>query len=704
MDRIDKGEIYKWFNLFVDWKENPLVEIRIGGHGKGMYSGYFKDPDSIIEWVEKYDTNNIYFAINPLDPQCEHLAQFNKILERPAKTTNDKDIIGRDWVFIDIDPIRMPDINATEEEAKYAKDVARRVVRYLKSEGLSDPVVAFSANGVHLYYRCNMANDDSTNKVVTNFLKALGNLFDDDKVKIDTAVANASRIAKLPGTMSAKGRPDDTERPQRMCRILTVPTEVVPTDVAYFAKVASLVPEPAKPSKENDWGRKKFDLREFMQKYGIEVKQEVRAAGGTRFILDHCVFNPDHKAKDAMIFQYDDGTIAYKCLHASCSQYKWRDVRLLFDPEAYSSREDVADFAYKRRMQGREKKPFVPQEESQEKGPIWLSLDEIPTLNPDDVVSIATGIKELDDKIFGGTILQQLSIMTGRPASGKSTILNTILLSSIQQGFPTAIFSGELPNQLLKSWITLPAAGRSYVKQSFKRNNSYYVPKDVEDKILAWLKEKLFVHNAEYGNNWEQLKGDIVKIVEKGAKNIILDNLMTIDLDYEFDSAQYRAQKEFINELHNMARRLNIHIWLVAHPRKQTVFLRMVDIAGSGDLINLADNIFIVHRVNQDFESQAKAFIPKPKLEAIKLKGYTNVVEIVKNRLPGLYIDDLVGVYYEPESKRMKNDVAEVFQYGWDSTPVQMQLPIQTQPVVETHSEAPEQPWYNKDQDDGIDF
>ncbi len=703
MDRIDRAEIRKWFDLFVAWKENPLVEIRIGGRGGGMLSGYFKDPDSIIEWVEKYDTRNVYFAINSLNPQCEHLAQFNKMLEHTTKSTQDVDIIGRDWVFIDIDPNRMSDINATEDEVTYGKSVARRVVRYLKSEGLNDPIVTFSANGVHLFYRCELSNDDATKKMMSNFLTALGTLFDDDKVKIDTAVVNASRVAKLPGTMSAKGRSDDTIRPQRMCRIMSVPTEVLPTDRVYFEKVASLVPEPVKPTRENDWGRKKFDLREFIQKHGIEVKQEVRAAGGTRFILDHCVFNPDHRAKDAMIFQYDDGSIAYKCLHASCAQYKWRDVRLLFEPDAYS-REDVADFAYRRKMQGQERnQPFVPQKESGEKGPIWLSLDEVPTLNPDDVISIGTGIRALDNKIYGGTILQQLSVMTGRPGSGKSTLLDTILLSSVQQGFPTAIFSGELPNQLLKSWITLPAAGRSHIRQSTRRDDSYYVPKDVESQILAWLKGKLFVHNAEYGNNWGQIREDILQIVSQGAKNIILDNLMTLYLGNEDDRSKYKAQIDFINELHTMVREKNIHIWLVAHPRKQTAFLRDVDIAGASEIGNLADNIFIIHRVNQDFENQAKAFFPKSKVADILMNGYTNVIEIAKNRVPGVCIGDLVGVYYEPETKRMKNDKAEVFQYGWDTTPIQTQIPMQEQTATESF-DAPEGMWYEKEQDDGINF
>jgi len=699
MNRIDKGEIYKWFNLFVAWKENPLVEIRIIGR-RTTASGYFTDPDSIIESIERYENDNIYFTINSLSDEHRSRPQFGKILEGKNATTADNEVTKRDWLFIDIDPVHITDTNATEDDANYAKATARKVVHYLKDQGFYQPIVVFSGNGVHLYFRCDLNNTPDTLQGVEKFTKALAQLFDDDRVKIDPKICNAARIARLPGTTSGKGRPDDEVRPQRMCRILTVPTEIKPNDVAYIRKIAADVPEEPKPSRENNWGREKFDLQKFLHEHNIPVKQEIRAAGGTRYILDHCVFNENHRAKDAMIFQYDNGAITYKCLHASCSQYKWRDVRLLYDPDAYSSREDVSDFAYKRRMQGQEKKPFVPQVETKEKGPIWLSLDEIPTIDPDSIESIGTGIKELDNKIFGGTILQQLSIMTGRPASGKSTLLNTILLSSIQQGYPTAIFSGELPDHLLKSWITLPAAGRNYVRASFKRNDSYYVPKDVEDKIIAWLKGKLFVHNSEYGNNWKQLREDIKNIAAKGARNIILDNLMTLDLDYETDASQYKAQKDFIRELHDMVRTLNIHVWLVAHPRKQTTFLRYDDISGASDIGNLADNIFIVHRVNQDFENQAKAFFPKSKLEGIKASQFTNVIEIAKNRVPGMYNGDLVGVYYEPESKRMKNSQAEVFQYGWDVTPVQMQIPMQT----ETHTEAPESLWYNKEEDNELDF
>jgi hypothetical protein len=108
----------------------------------------------------------------------------------------------------------------------------------------------------------------------------------------------------------------------------------------------------------------------------------------------------------------------------------------------------------------------------------------------------------------------------------------------------------------------------------------------------------------------------------------------------------------------------------------------------------------IVHRVNQDFQNQAKVFFSKAKVDGILANGYTNVIEIAKNRVPGHYVGDLVGVYYEPESKRMKNTVSEVFQYGWDTTPAQTQLSFEQEP----HHEEPDQPWYNREQDNGLDF
>ena len=62
--------------------------------------------------------------------------------------------------------------------------------------------------------------------------------------------------------------------------------------------------------------------------------------GTVKYILEHCLFDENHKGKDAAIFQKSDGSLGYKCFHNSCSDKHWKDVRLLFEPDAYDKKAD----------------------------------------------------------------------------------------------------------------------------------------------------------------------------------------------------------------------------------------------------------------------------------------------------------------------------------------------------------------------------
>jgi hypothetical protein len=75
--------------------------------------------------------------------------------------------------------------------------------------------MADSGNGWHLLYPLDLPNDKQTKEVVKGVLDGLASMFDDEKVKIDTAVANASRITRLYGTMNRKGDEDTTHYPHR---------------------------------------------------------------------------------------------------------------------------------------------------------------------------------------------------------------------------------------------------------------------------------------------------------------------------------------------------------------------------------------------------------------------------------------------------------------------------------------------------------
>jgi archaellum biogenesis ATPase FlaH len=659
MSRLDKKQVYQWFDIMKNG--NDLVEIRLIGTNKTA-SGYFSNPDTLIQEIEPYtDSYNIYFTINKVNPACYGREQKDKIVQRPKNTTNDSEIIGRDWVLVDLDAKRLSGVCSTNEEAIKAHKKGQEVYKFLMDNGFYEPVVVFSSSGIHLYLKCALINNDENTKLVKRFLEALSMLFSDEFVDVDTSVFNAARISRLPGSFSCKGASNDKERPQRKCRFLSIPEEVKVNEREYFEKIAALYPEDVKPTRENNYSTEKFDLDSFIQKHGIQVSKIETVAGGKKYVLEHCLFNESHRGKDAVIFQRDTGEIAYHCFHNSCSHYTWRDVRLMYEPDAYSKK-DHQELRFRQQYHGMmQPQPFTPLAESEEKGKKWLGMGDIKRVDITQLLSIPTGYYELDKKIVG-LFAGELSILSGLNASGKTSWLDCLALNVIQQGYKVGVWSGEMQDWRFQSWINQIAAGKNYVQRKSGYDNLFYVPKATCDKIDNWLDDKLFLYNNSYGSNWQQLFNDIKELVEqKGVHLILIDNLAALNIS-DYDGEKYTKQTKFIIELKEYAKQKNIHVILVAHPRKQNDFLRKESISGTADLTNIADNVFLLHRVGKDFETRAGEFFGKEK--AAEYLQYGNVVEVAKNRQFGV-VDHLVGMYYEQESRRLKNSIAEHIVYGW---------------------------------------
>ena len=146
-----------------------------------------------------------------------------------------------------------------------------------------------------------------------------------------------------------------------------------------------------------------------------------------------------------------------------------------------------------------------------------------------------------------------------------------------------------------------------------------------------------------------------------GVRLFILDNLMSLDINL-FEGDSNRKQKGLINQICDFAKKEQVHIILVAHPRKVSTFIRKTDISGTSDLTNAVDNVFIVHRVNNDFNKLGGEYLGKIYIQ--KYSGFSNVVEVAKNRMMGAQ-DILCGMYYEIESRRFLNERDEQRVYGW---------------------------------------
>lgn len=658
--------IRQWYDTFKSGEE--LVEVRIVDNAyKRTYSGYFTDVNTLLNEIRKYDNCNIYFTLNAINPACYDREQHDRIVTKPKSTTSDNDIVGRDWILIDIDTKKPSDTNSTDEEKEMAKEVVNNVFKFLRDEGFEKPVVCDSGNGFHLLYKIAMKNSNENTTICKEFLQVLDMLFSNPNVEIDCTTHNASRVCKLYGTFSRKGS-NTKKRPQRESKILRIPDEIKITPNEYFAKVAAMLPKPEQPSKSNYYSNEKFDLEAFLNKHHIAVRNIVRTSSFTKYILDECPFNSSHRAPDSAIFEMSNGGLGFKCLHSSCSQYTWKDFRLKFEPDAYDHKEYQRHEHKMQYYSSQKKEPFVPKKEDSAKGKKWLAMTDVQYVDMSKMASIPTGYKELDKKIIG-LLLGDVTVLSGGSGAGKSSWIDCVALNAIQRGYKVGIWSGELQDFRFQSWINQIAAGKNYVCKREGFENYYYAPKNISNQISNWLEGKLFLYNNNYGSKWQQLFADVKELVDKeGVQLIVLDNLMALQID-NYEGDKYTQQTKFINDLKEYAKAKNVHVLLVCHPRKEGIFLRKESISGTADLTNLADSVFIIHRIGKDFEQRAGEFFGKDKV--LPYLKYNSVIEVCKNRSMGV-IDILVGMYYEVESRRLKNEISENIVYGWQEQPAQL--------------------------------
>ncbi len=258
-------------------------------------------------------------------------------------------------------------------------------------------------------------------------------------------------------------------------------------------------------------------------------------------------------------------------------------------------------------------------------------MSEVEAVNIEKQPCISTGIKELDRIMTGGFHFGGVAILTGKRGDGKSTMASMFVAEALAQGNNCMIYSGELPNVNVKNWIDRQLIGKAVLTNS------------EIDRCNGWYKGRLFVYDdtdlTDEDDETEALF-EIVEeaVVQKTCKVILIDNLMTaMEESAPTNDALYRKQSEFVGKMAKMARRLNIIILLVAHPRKTFGnYINNDDVSGSADITNKASIVMTYSRVIHDGE---------------ELDPTERRLSVIKNRLTGKLGDVLV--YYSDDSKRI---------------------------------------------------
>lgn len=246
-----------------------------------------------------------------------------------------------------------------------------------------------------------------------------------------------------------------------------------------------------------------------------------------------------------------------------------------------------------------------------------------------------------------------LTTWTGKRGEGKSTVLSQVMLDAIEDGWKVCAYSGELRADRFQYWADLQAAGKDYVKEYYdhaKDRQVYYVPQDIRNRIHSWYSGKYWLYDNTASSTDEEIT--IFKVFETAAKRydcrvFLVDNLMTADYGRTSDSDFYRQQSRFVGQLVSFAKKHNVHVHLVAHPRKTAGSVGNDDVAGSADITNRADNVISIGRIKDGACDLA--------------------LEVTKNRWEGKH--GTVGLNYCNISHRIYVPAdGDIVRYGWLDT------------------------------------
>ena len=255
--------------------------------------------------------------------------------------------------------------------------------------------------------------------------------------------------------------------------------------------------------------------------------------------------------------------------------------------------------------------------------------------------------------------------------SGKSSFISQLMCQCLEQGKDAWIFSGELPNYMTRAWAQYVMAGPHHVNESKdSRGMTYYsVPQDIKSQINDYWRGRMFVYKDGLSNKVDDILAAMeISARRYGCKLFIIDNLICVNLGANEDN-RWEAQDVFITKLINFAKKFDVAVVLVIHPRKLQGVVRMskMDIQGSNNMVNLAHRAFSLYRVTPK-DREGVPFFNKPGWKIPPVKGDI-ILDVLKDRFSGQENLSLT-LWFDRASRRFFGSMEELnYSYAWDKNP-----------------------------------
>lgn len=282
--------------------------------------------------------------------------------------------------------------------------------------------------------------------------------------------------------------------------------------------------------------------------------------------------------------------------------------------------------------------------------PRVIDFANIKSVDWSQVDGISFGIKELDKQLFK-MYRSSLTLIFAKPSAGKTSYVNQIIASAIDDGRRVFLYTDELSEEMFKNWFNFTVAGRRHI-QSFvsKEGSPYYkVSPKAEVEISEYYHDRLFLYRDTESSNIDSLLSCIKEeIRRKGTSVIVLDNLMTIDIDSK--ASELEQQKMIMKKLAKLAKDFNVVVILVAHAKKTKEELGMDDASGTFAIANLSGRMLSMER-NMNLNDNS----------------YDVMIRIIKDRF-GSKNGVKVPVRFDFPSRRFYTTEEELsHRYSWDT-------------------------------------
>lgn len=187
-----------------------------------------------------------------------------------------------------------------------------------------------------------------------------------------------------------------------------------------------------------------------------------------------------------------------------------------------------------------------------------------------------------DQKI--GFRRKEITVLAGVNGHGKSLILGQIALDIVNKGSKILMASLEMPPVSTLARMARQATGVN-IPSKQQINN-----------FMKWKLDHFYLFNHVGSlETWQVISLCRYASIELGVSHVIIDSLTKCTRG----EADYDGQKDFMNQLCEVAKEMNIHIFLVHHVRKgndEAETANKFDLKGSGSISDLVDNVMIISR------------------------------------------------------------------------------------------------------------